>query len=59
MRHDWEIKESILKSIAWVKPETPIPFIYDRFRETVQALTTLEQVQNCKCTKIQSSDFNY
>ena len=44
MQQEWELKESIIKSIAWNEPSVPTHFNFSTFQTDVESSNTLEEV---------------
>ena len=48
MKSEWELKEEVLLSIAWDRPESPVAFNIYTIENTLQKCVTLEQTQDGK-----------
>ena len=46
MKPDWELKEEVILSIAWDRPEISVAFNIFTIDEVLQQCVTLQQTQN-------------
>ena len=44
MKQEWELKESIIKSIAWNEPSNPLVFNFSTFQNDVETSVTTEHI---------------
>ena len=51
MKSEWELKEEVLLSIAWDRPDNPVAFNIYTIDNTLQNCVTLLQTQNGKITQ--------
>ena len=48
MLQEWELKESIIKSIAWDEPDRRTIFNFSTFKSDVESVTSKQEVFNCE-----------
>ena len=46
MKPEWELKEEVILSIAWERPDNPVAFDIYTIDRILQQCVTLEQTQN-------------
>ena len=46
MKPDWELKEEVILSIAWDRPESSVAFNIFTIDDVLQQCVTLQQTQN-------------